>query len=158
MKKSDGKGGKDEKDGKDDKEEDEEKKKRMESLGGIPLTWKSVTPPTDAILTEKPNVKWSDIAGLEQAKESLKEAVILPVKFPQLFVGKRKPWKGILLYGVWLQLIALFINYLLLLSHLELESHTLQKLLPLKPTLLFSLFRHLHFSPNGWESQKSFEW
>ena len=29
----------------------------------------------------------------------MKEAVILPVKFPQLFVGKRKPWKGILLYG-----------------------------------------------------------
>ena len=52
-----------------------------------------------AIVIEKPNVKWDDVAGLESAKESLKEAVILPIKFPQLFTGKRKPWKGILLYG-----------------------------------------------------------
>ena len=48
---------------------------------------------------EKPNVRWEDIAGLDQAKALLKEAVILPVKFPQLFTGKRTPWKGILLYG-----------------------------------------------------------
>ncbi|CAD7948722.1 unnamed protein product [Amoebophrya sp. A25] len=52
-----------------------------------------------AIVTEKPNVRWSDIAGLEGAKNLLQETVILPVKFPQLFTGKRKPWKGILLYG-----------------------------------------------------------
>lgn len=52
-----------------------------------------------AILTEKPNVQWDDVAGLEGAKDALKEAVILPQKFPQMFVGKRKPWKGILLYG-----------------------------------------------------------
>jgi len=53
----------------------------------------------DAILEEKPNVKWDDVAGLEGAKEALKEAVILPVKYPQFFTGKRKPWNGILLYG-----------------------------------------------------------
>ena len=35
-----------------------------------------------AIITEKPNVKWSDVAGLEGAKEGLKEAVILPIRFP----------------------------------------------------------------------------
>lgn len=54
---------------------------------------------SSAILTEKPNVRWEDIAGLEGAKEALKEAVILPVKFPHLFTGKRKPLSGILLYG-----------------------------------------------------------
>lgn len=39
------------------------------------------------------------MAGLEQAKASLQEAVILPTRFPQLFTGERKPWRGILLYG-----------------------------------------------------------
>lgn len=52
-----------------------------------------------AIVTEKPNVRWSDVAGLTAAKDALKEAVILPQKFPQMFTGNRKPWKGILLYG-----------------------------------------------------------
>ena len=55
---------------------------------------------SSAIITEKPDVKWSDVAGLEKAKATLQEAVILPTRFPQLFVGKIKPWSGILLYGV----------------------------------------------------------
>ncbi|CAH2038589.1 unnamed protein product [Thlaspi arvense] len=52
-----------------------------------------------AIVREKPNVKWSDVAGLESAKQALQEAVILPVKFPQFFTGKRRPWRAFLLYG-----------------------------------------------------------
>lgn len=32
-------------------------------------------------------MQWDDVAGLEGAKDSLKEAVILPVKFPQFFTG-----------------------------------------------------------------------
>ncbi|CAN4114389.1 unnamed protein product [Withania somnifera] len=45
-----------------------------------------------AIIKEKPNVKWNDVAGLESAKQALQEAVILPVKFPQFFTA-------FLLYG-----------------------------------------------------------
>lgn len=33
-----------------------------------------------AIITEKPNVKWEDVAGLDAAKDALKEAVILPAR------------------------------------------------------------------------------
>jgi len=69
-----------------DSSEDPEKKKMMTKLEG-------------AIVMEKPNIKWSDVAGLDLAKDSLKEAVILPIKFPHLFTGKRKPWRGILLFG-----------------------------------------------------------
>lgn len=36
----------------------------------------------EAIVKEKPNIKWEDIAGLENAKASLKEAVIMPIRFP----------------------------------------------------------------------------
>ncbi|XVF69153.1 hypothetical protein PTKIN_Ptkin11bG0058000 [Pterospermum kingtungense] len=52
-----------------------------------------------AIIREKPNIKWNDVAGLESAKQALQEAVILPVKFPQFFTGKRRPWRAFLLYG-----------------------------------------------------------
>ncbi|MFW9914594.1 MAG: AAA family ATPase [Candidatus Thorarchaeota archaeon] len=52
-----------------------------------------------AIVRESPNVKWSDVANLDIAKRALREAVILPMKRPELFQGARRPWKGILLFG-----------------------------------------------------------
>ena len=67
-------------------EADEERSKMQGALGS-------------AIVTEKPNVRREDVAGLDSAKDALKEAVILPVKFPQFFTGKRKAWSGFLLYG-----------------------------------------------------------
>ncbi|KAA6380584.1 MAG: hypothetical protein EZS28_023888, partial [Streblomastix strix] len=36
----------------------------------------------DVILQEKPNVKWDDVAGLEDAKRFLREAVVLPRTHP----------------------------------------------------------------------------
>lgn len=52
-----------------------------------------------AIVRESPNVPWDAIAGLFEAKRLLKETVILPQRFPDLFAGERRPWSGILLYG-----------------------------------------------------------
>jgi katanin p60 ATPase-containing subunit A1 len=46
-----------------------------------------------------PNVKWGDIAGLDDAKGVLQEAVVLPMMLRNFFSGVRKPWKGVLLYG-----------------------------------------------------------
>lgn len=72
--------------GKQENDEDDEEAKLAGAL-------------SSAIVTEKPNVRWEDVSGLEQAKEGLKEAVILPIRFPQLFDEARQPWRGILLYG-----------------------------------------------------------
>ncbi|RYQ97832.1 hypothetical protein Ahy_B08g093902 isoform C [Arachis hypogaea] len=52
-----------------------------------------------AIKRENPNVKWSDVAGLERAKQAFQEAVILPLKFPQFFTGKQQQQRTFLLYG-----------------------------------------------------------
>lgn len=43
-------------------------------------------------------IQWNDVIGMESAKESIREAIILPKKFPKLF-GNMKPWKAILLFG-----------------------------------------------------------
>ncbi|XP_039186795.1 vacuolar protein sorting-associated protein 4A isoform X3 [Crotalus tigris] len=70
----------------DSEGENPEKKKLQEQLMG-------------AIVMEKPNVRWSDVAGLEGAKEALKEAVILPIKFPHLFTGVGNNNDGTLVLG-----------------------------------------------------------
>jgi transitional endoplasmic reticulum ATPase len=63
--------------------------------------YKEITPSAlREVYVEIPNVEWSDIGGLEQVKQELREAVEWPIKHPEAF--KRmgiKPPKGILLYG-----------------------------------------------------------
>ena len=51
----------------------------------------------DLVVKEKPNVKWDQVVGLEQAKRAIKEAIVYPVQRPDLFpLG----WpRGILLFG-----------------------------------------------------------
>ena len=51
------------------------------------------------IYTENPNVRWGDVAGLAEAKRLLREAVVMPARFPQFFQGLLSPWRGVLLYG-----------------------------------------------------------
>ncbi|MFX1474249.1 MAG: AAA family ATPase [Promethearchaeota archaeon] len=51
------------------------------------------------VIREKPSVKWEDVANLEEAKQALREAIILPILRPDLFTGARHPWKGVLLFG-----------------------------------------------------------
>ena len=79
------------------------------------------------IVQRNPNVSWESVAGLEEPKKLLKEAVILPLIMPDFFkglvyiktflklgsklffgfrkqeliyvLGIRRPWKGVLMHG-----------------------------------------------------------
>ncbi|XKL62840.1 hypothetical protein PGB90_002673 [Kerria lacca] len=51
------------------------------------------------ILLRNPNVKWTNVAGLNEAKSILQEAMVLPVIMPEFFKGIRRPWKGVLMIG-----------------------------------------------------------
>jgi len=52
------------------------------------------------VFTEIPNVKWSDVGGLDNIKSVLGETIEWPLKYSKLFDhAKTKPPKGILLYG-----------------------------------------------------------
>jgi len=52
------------------------------------------------VLIETPNVKWTDIGDLEEAKQEIKEAVEWPLEYPESFKNMGiKPPRGILLYG-----------------------------------------------------------
>lgn len=51
------------------------------------------------IVDRSPSVKWDDVAGLDKAKQTLFEMVILPTKRKDLFTGLRRPPRGLLLFG-----------------------------------------------------------
>jgi katanin p60 ATPase-containing subunit A1 len=46
-----------------------------------------------------PDVRWDDVAGLAVAKKILREAVVAPFRYPALFTGLLRPWRGVLLHG-----------------------------------------------------------
>jgi len=51
------------------------------------------------IVSKNPNVHWHDIAGHDEAKRLLEEAVVLPMLMPDYFKGIRRPWRGVLMVG-----------------------------------------------------------
>jgi len=52
------------------------------------------------VFTEIPDVKWSEVGGLENIKSVLRETIEWPLKYSKLFdCAKTKPPKGILLHG-----------------------------------------------------------
>jgi len=63
--------------------------------------YKEITPTAiREVYIEIPRVRWSDIGGLEDVKQELREAVEWPLKYPDRFKKLGiKPPKGVLLYG-----------------------------------------------------------
>ncbi|XP_022211740.2 katanin p60 ATPase-containing subunit A-like 2 [Drosophila obscura] len=51
------------------------------------------------ILREDTPLRWSDVCGNQRAIELIKEAVITPIEYPQLFAHGLKPWRSLLLHG-----------------------------------------------------------
>ena len=51
----------------------------------------------EMVMKEKPDVRWEDVVGVDDAKNALRESIVYPSKRPDLFpLG----WpRGILLYG-----------------------------------------------------------
>ncbi len=52
---------------------------------------------SELVITEKPDVKWDDVIGLEDCKQTIRESIVFPFLRPDLF---KLGWpRGILLYG-----------------------------------------------------------
>ncbi|XQJ25909.1 metalloprotease, putative [Leishmania guyanensis] len=68
----------------------------------LPLDPKLVTQVAMEILEHGAGARqvgWDDIAGLQHAKASVEEAIVWPLRRPDLFVGLRDPPRGLLLFG-----------------------------------------------------------
>ncbi len=52
---------------------------------------------SELVITEKPDVKWDDVIGLEDCKQAIRESIVFPFLRPDLF---KLGWpRGLLLYG-----------------------------------------------------------
>ena len=72
--------------------------KPLPTFGGDPDTRALASVITRDIYQHSPGVYWNDIVELEKAKKLLNEAVVMPIKYPELFTGLLAPWKGVLLF------------------------------------------------------------
>lgn len=52
-----------------------------------------------SILSEDIKLRWTDVCGNQCAIELVKEAVLTPIEYPQLFAHGLKPWRSLLLHG-----------------------------------------------------------
>ena len=86
----------------------EESKIPIETLNKIKITWqdfesalKDVQPSAlREVYVQRPNVQWTDVGGLQEVKEELREAIEWPLKHADLFTqADITPPKGLLLYG-----------------------------------------------------------
>lgn len=77
------------------------KKKRTAVLKDLPpgVDKNAAKQILNEIVVRGDEVHWSDIAGLEPAKNALREAVVYPFLRPDLFMGLREPARGMLLFG-----------------------------------------------------------
>ncbi|XP_058470366.1 katanin p60 ATPase-containing subunit A1 isoform X2 [Solea solea] len=84
---------------KEDKNKAEVQEKEVKKFDGTGYDKDLVEALERDIISQNPNIKWDDIADLEDAKKLLKEAVVLPMWMPAFFKGIRRPWKGVLMVG-----------------------------------------------------------
>ncbi|KAF7546904.1 hypothetical protein G7046_g9169 [Stylonectria norvegica] len=77
------------------------KKKKTAVLKNLPLgvDESAAKQILNDIVVQGDEVHWSDVAGLEIAKNALREAVVYPFLRPDLFMGLREPARGMLLFG-----------------------------------------------------------
>nr|GMD87926.1 katanin P60 ATPase-containing subunit A-like 2 isoform X2 [Ipomoea batatas] len=80
-------------------------KSHLLNLGFLLFRQRSLLPPFESAemraLGESlsRDVKWESIKDWRMPKRLLKEAVVMPIKYPKYFTGLLSPWKGILLFG-----------------------------------------------------------
>ncbi|KAM6991821.1 katanin p60 ATPase-containing subunit A1 isoform 2-T2 [Tautogolabrus adspersus] len=84
---------------KDDKNKADVQEKEVKKFDGTGYDKDLIDALDRDIISQNPNVKWDNIADLEDAKKLLKEAVVLPMWMPAFFKGIRRPWKGVLMVG-----------------------------------------------------------
>ena len=51
------------------------------------------------IMDKQPNIRWEDIAGLENAKKIITEIIVWPMLRPDIFKGIRAPPRGVMFFG-----------------------------------------------------------